>query len=178
MKFALFAAVLVLPACGYVVPSTVARLASVTLLTADPGQYAVTITLPDGFGIVPGTAKLLMDGQRSDTGETMKQAVRLRETQKADQTVTYDIPASEQEQLRDMQATMRQWKKEAGRKASGSMGFSLDPCKTRADADLSGRLSVSVSLAPGQPPVPLLNDVPARKVLAEAQLDKFPMCEG
>ncbi|NJM82897.1 MAG: hypothetical protein HC844_10730 [Tabrizicola sp.] len=65
MRSALLLA-LVLPACASLVPSTVTRLAALDPLSADPGDIAVSIILPPGLAVTPGSARLELAATRGD----------------------------------------------------------------------------------------------------------------
>jgi hypothetical protein len=175
-------ACLLLSACAYVVPTTVARLAAVDPLTADPAAIEVAVILPPGLAITPGSAKL-------EVG-----AVRGAESRKGSFTMT-DIPATpgvtapegatariyaltdaEAERLRALQAEIAVWKAEGD--AAGSLGIGIGGCAIGAGPAPDATGSVLIRLAEGGPFLPLIRNGRLADLLGAEVLAAIQPCKG
>lgn len=170
----MFLSVLLLSACGSVVPSTVARLNTMSPLAADPADFAVAITLPDGLGIAPDSARLSLVVARTDTAEIRRETVILERVDGAQ--VYYRINPADHSALRDAQATALAWKAENDAATSGSLSVNLAPCRVGEGPAPDARVSVAIRTDADGAFLPLVNNGPISAVAAPEELRNMGPC--
>lgn len=176
------AACLLLAACSAVVPSTVARMASLDPLTADPAGIELVVILPPGLSIKPGTARLELSAMRGT--ETRKGSFTL-----ADQPVAigFDLPtgtsarhyaltAEDAERMRTLQAEISTWQQEG--RARGTLGLGVDGCAVDNGPALDATGSVLIRLAPDTGFLPLVSDAMLVDLLGKDAFNAIQPCNG
>ena len=165
-----------LPACSYLNMTTANELRELDPMQSDPGQYHVTIDMPEDFGLRPGSAVLTMTGERADTGQTISGSFNLAQAETADGQTQLKIAQADLARFRGLQSEMKAWKEEIGDEAKGSFGFDMTPCRKVAVPQTDGDVSVQVVLEPGAAPLPLLQNVPVFRILDGRDPADLPQC--
>jgi hypothetical protein len=138
MKLALLSLAL-LSACAALVPSTLAQLSSINPATIDPGTLQVAVVMPAGLRPQPGTAILIVEGMRSDTGEADKLEAVLAEQpvtlagvtlQPGDAAYLFQLAEADIAQMRALQRKFAAWETEAPAETTGSLSIGLGACTT------------------------------------------------
>ncbi|WP_341368236.1 hypothetical protein [Yoonia sp. BS5-3] len=170
MRFVLFP-VLVLSACSSLVPATVMKLGGLSPLTADPADFAVNLSLPNGVDLRPNTARLVFSVTRSDTQHTEEGIFTL---QRAGSVFT--IHQSDHDDLRALQSVAKEWNAENPDTTQGALSVSLSPCRIGTGPEPDATVSVAVQVEQGGPFLPLVKGGPLSVVTSEAQLREMPDC--
>ncbi len=173
MRFVILTALL-LSACTSIVPGTVMRLNAISPLEADPADFAVAITLPDGLGITPNSAQLAMEVSRTDTGESRSDVFILERLQ--GDPVIYQIAPDDHADLRALQAISLQWQEENDDATSGSIGVTLAPCKIGNGPAADARVSVAIRTAQDGAFLPLIRNGPVSAVADPDQIHDMGAC--
>ena len=165
---------LALGACANLVPTTVARLAALSPLNADPEGFEVALDLPDGAGVMPGSAVLTIEASRSGTGEGFEESYVL-EGVPGDPPVwriaRADLPA-----LRAAQARALAWEMEDPIASSGALGVFLVPCREGDGPGQDAVLSILLRSEVGGPFRPLVRDARIADFAGEDDLAALPDC--
>lgn len=165
---------LILSACSNVVPSTAMRLNALSPLEADPAQFAVAITLPEGLDIEPKSARLRFNVRRSDTGETRNGNFVLQRVVAG--PAIYQVAPDDLDALRAVQAVARQWKGENPGATRGSMSVTLSPCKAGEGPADNARASIAIKVTADGPYLPLIRNGPISAVSDPEQIRKMGAC--
>jgi len=165
--------VILLAGCTSIVPSTAMRLNNVSPTTADPADFAVALTLPDGIDVQPGSAKLTFVVTRTDFDQTAEGTFTL---QREDDI--YAIAPSDHATLRALQATARQWDTENASATEGSLAINLSPCLLGAGPSDDARVNVAIRLAQDGAFLPLVRHGPLSAVTSAEQLGDIPQCDA
>jgi hypothetical protein len=118
----------ILQACSSVILPTVAKLSGLSPLEADPQDFQIAVTLPDGVAIPEGGAKFGFAFARSDTGEAHSESYPLEQRETRDGKTLFRIAPSDIEALRAFQAMAAAWEAEDPRATSGSITMSVVAC--------------------------------------------------
>ncbi len=163
-------------ACTSIVPETALRMSAFDPLTADPDGIAVTLVLPEGADILPNGARLSLQVSNPELGEDGGTWV-LSRTRSDDGGTTYSIAEPDLSDVRRVQALATAWKDRDPEGTRGSLSIALDPCQ-RGERALTNSdvVSALVTLERDTAPMPLLRDVPLRRVLKNASADDLPRC--
>ncbi|MFY0597048.1 MAG: hypothetical protein JXQ85_11510 [Cognatishimia sp.] len=167
-------ACLCLSACGSVVLQTAAELERMSPMDADPAMFAVAIDLPDGFGIFPESATMLVSVEQETLDQESKEKFTLQ--QSGQQVAVFQVAANDHSRLQALQSQAREWDAKDAEATKGSIGVDLTPCLIHQNASLSETFSVAIQLAPDAPFRPLLRDVPISRILQEQELEQLPNC--
>lgn len=170
MRLGLFCA-LALSACTSIVPTTALRLSTMSPTTADPADFAVDLTLPDGIDVRPGSATLIFAVSRADLDETATGRFALRR----DGSV-FAIDPADHVELRALQAIARTWQAENAAATSGSLSIDLSPCRRGAGPADDATVSVAIRLEQDGPFLPLVRNGPLSAVTSQMQLQDIPAC--
>jgi len=171
MKALLIASALLLSACGSVVPTTVLKLSNLSPLTADPADFAVQVTLPDGIDVTPGTAQLTFTGQR--TPDSPKTSGTFTLARAGD---VFRIAPDDLQPIRDLQAQFNAWETEDADQSSGSLGVTVGACTTGAGPTPDARISVAIQIADGGPFLLLVRNAPLLDVAAQDDINALLPC--
>ena len=176
--------ILALAACGYVVPSTAARLATLDPLTADPAALSVAVVLPAGLRAQPGTALLTIESVRRDTGETRTLPMVLMETGLANVPVpagatgtAYRLSTADVVRLRALQAEVTGWKA-AGVDTGGSLGLGIGGCGVGEGPAPDAVGSAYIRTQTGAAFLPVIREAGLRDLLGPALFDAIGPCAG
>ena len=176
------AACLLLAACSAVVPATVARLASLDPLTADPAGIELVVILPPGLSIKPGTAKLELTATRG--AETRSGSFALADRPVAD---GFDLPQGalarhyaltpeDAAKMRGLQAEIATWEQQG--KARGSLGLGVDGCALGDGPAADATGSVLIRLGPDTSFLPLVADTRLVDLLGPKAFAAIQPCNG
>ncbi|WP_309666438.1 hypothetical protein [Tabrizicola sp.] len=175
-------AFLILSACASVVPGTVARLATLDPLTADPAAIEVAVILPPGLAVVPGSAKLEFGATRG--AESRKGSFTLRDiaatpdvaAPKGSSARVFALTTTDAAQMRALQAEISAWKREG--KAQGSLGLGIGGCATGAGPAADATGSVLIRLDKDAPFLPLIREGRLADILGADVLAAIQPCKG
>lgn len=169
-----------LGACDYVPLGTMVQMAGFDPLSASPLGFVVTVDLPEGVDLVPGSEQLRLEARRSDTGEVSDEVYVLDRRGAGAGKVAYRIANQDLARMRKQQALIRGWEDTVPDESNGSLSLSLTPC-AKAEVAPKARLSALLTVAEGGKSAPremrLLNNLPVRKLLPEG-LSELPSCNG
>ena len=179
---------LMLSGCGYTVSSTVAEMAALDPLQADPAAIEIALGTPAGLAVQKGGARMTVDVSRSDRAEKWSQTYVLQAAPGAAAGVTVDpgsnltvyrLAPADVARLRALQAEAASWKSETPPpKGSASIGLGVDACKTGAGPAPDARSSAYIRLAADGAFLPLIRPVPLRSVIGQAAFDAIAPCDG
>ncbi|MFN3844442.1 MAG: hypothetical protein ACK4RZ_01305 [Paracoccaceae bacterium] len=169
-------------ACGTVSPVTMARLAALDPLTADPAELAVAIVVPEGFSVVPGTAKLTLKAARGQ--QKLAEMVTLLDrplagavqTPEGSRATAYALAPIDVQRMRDWQATVAGWTD--GGAASGTFGLGVDGCTTGDGPAPDALAAVYVRLEAGGSYLPLVPPSPMSALLGPDVMAAIKPCTG
>lgn len=160
---------LCLTACTALVPSTVGRLMALSPLTADPEAIALRLTLPEGAGIRPGSALMVLE--TTNDGSTTTDTYVLDQRGDVFAVAATDVPL-----LRARQAEIAAMEAADPDAISGSLSITASPCKIGDGPTLNSRISVAMRLAVDGPFLPLVNNGPLSAVFDETDIAAWPAC--
>jgi hypothetical protein len=172
MNSLLFSTMLGLAGCSDIPIGTALRLAALDPLSADPAGMAVALDLPDGVGIVPGSAELALRAQAAD-GAEISGRYGLETTGDG----VWHVRDGDRARLRADQARVAAWERADPAGTVGQFSVTLAPCLTSAGDIGRERLSAALQLEPGGPFLPLLRDVPVAELTEGVGLPDLPRCE-
>jgi len=172
MRFLSVSALLLTAGCLSVNPATLAKVATLSPLTADPAVMGVEIDLPEGLVVKENTAIITFFSKRSDTGQALSEDFIL-EVVNGNQ---YRFALSDLDRLRDVQSTVRGWETEAPRANSGGLSVRVGPCLVGDGPAPNARGSLRVRLDESGNFYPLITNGPLSKVLGADDLSKIPAC--
>ena len=175
MKLVLIALALT-AGCSSVVPSTIARLNAISPMEADPQDIAIALDLPDTVGITQGSAQMLMTATRRDTEQTSSETYILATMHGSDGSTIYAIAEADFGRIRAQQTLIQQWKEEAGRATSGSVGVNLKGCSIGDGPDEDDVMSIRIRTDTDGPFFPLVRDTPVKKVLEFTEIGALEPC--
>lgn len=162
-----------LVACGNVVMSTAAKLGMMSPLDEDPGQFAVALDLPEGAGIAPDGATLILFANLTSTGESRKETFIL-----AQDANVYRIDPADLPRARAIQAEVRAWERADPRDATGGLTINIEPCVIGDGPAPDATVSISIQTQPGGRFDPLVRNGPLSKVANQAERANWPQCSG
>lgn len=160
--------------CTSVVPGSLLTLQRTSPLEADPQQIAARIDLPDGLGIVPGSAQLTLVGERLDTGETLSGVYTFAVHQ--GQSALFRFSESEATRLAKQQSTLRAWKAAAGDNARGSLSVDITPCRIAEGPTDDARVSVDLQLDTATGFLPLIRNGSISAIAKPETLQDLTAC--
>jgi len=171
MKALLTASALFLSACGSVVATTAVQLANLSPLTADPANFAVRVTLPDGLDVAPGTAILLLTAQQTpDTAPVTEEYTLQRDAN------VFRVAQADLASLRALQAKANAWETADRDASSGSLSVSLLPCRRSDELSVDARVSVAIQIEQGGIFLPLIRNAPLSSVAEQSDLNALGPC--
>lgn len=171
MKALLTASALLLSACGSVVATTAVQLANLSPLTADPADFAVRVTLPDGLDVAPGTAVLSLKAQETPEAAPITEDYTLQRDADVFRVAQADLAS-----LRALQAKANAWEAADSEAASGSLGIKLQPCRRGDQLSVDARVSVAIQIEQGGIFLPLIRNAPLSSVAEQSELDALGPC--
>lgn len=175
MKWFFYAFTLALTACTYANPVSLARIMTMNPLTANPSDIAVFFDVPDGYGVMPGTAVFSVTGTKNKGGPEEKHDFILVKAPHP-KLHGFSLSAADQQRLIALQTKFRAWKADPALDAGGSMSVYGTPCKKSEFVTLGGALSIFIRLKAGQDPLPLVRNAPLASFAEQEDLDKTPLC--
>ncbi|MCB6179347.1 hypothetical protein LHP98_14580 [Rhodobacter sp. Har01] len=179
MRLAAPLSLLVLGACGALVPTTAARLAALDPLTADPAQIEVALVLPAGLQATPGTAVLDLTAMRGGQrlAERFTLSPRPAPGVGAPQGATvagFGLAGADLQRLRDTQAVLAAWKGEGP--ASASLSVGIGGCTVDGGPAPEAEGAVLIRLSPAEAFRPLLGPAPLSGLLGPEALASLSPC--
>lgn len=117
-------------------------------LTADPAALRVTLVLPPGFAVLPGSAELRMSAANDKTGETVTATDALAVTAAPGPDVTLALATPTTAQLAALEATVATWRA-ARANPLAQITVTFTPCRTNPTADPAGAIALTLTLSPG-----------------------------
>lgn len=174
-KLRLGVAGLLLAECSQLDGATVARLARVDLLSADPASFAFALDLPRNLDLPPGGAVFTFHAERRDTGETLDGRFPLAVARNADAPDLWHVAETDLADLRALQATARAWKQAEPKATSGSISLVLDACAAGPVA-AGATVNATVELDGSGTLVPLLTDAKVTDIMRVAKPGGLPGC--
>lgn len=173
-KITAFGVLVSLVGCGTLVPTTVARLAGVSPLNADPAGFEVALDLPQGVGVRPGSAILGFEAARSDTGEAFAQEFQLEMSPGT--PPTWRFAEADLAAIRQFQAQARAWESDAPAASSGSISVGLGPCLIGDGPAAEAVISSALRIQQGGPFLPLMRNVALLQFADAADISALPAC--
>jgi hypothetical protein len=160
--------------CSSLVPATVVRLAALSPMNADPGQFEVALDLPDGVGIVPGSAVLSFEARERPDAPPQVGAVVLQRLERM--PPVWRIHPSDLEDMRAFQAQALAWEMADPVAASGSLSVYLEPCRSGGGPAPDARLSILLRTEVDGPFRPLVRDARLRDFAEDGAIASLPEC--
>lgn len=184
----LILSLLLLSGCGYGVPSTVAEMAALSPLEADPAAIELALAAPAGLAVQKGGVRMTVDVSRSDRSKKWSETYVLEARPDAAPSVAvdpgsrvsvYHLSLVDAARLRALQAEAASWTSQTPpAKGSASIGLGVDACKTGSGPDPDARSSAYIRLAADGAFLPLIRPVSLRDFLGQAAFDAIPPCDG
>ncbi|WP_147126701.1 hypothetical protein [Shimia ponticola] len=162
-------------ACGFVDFDTVREFADLSPLTADPAEVTVFLDLPQGLGILPGSANVTFGADRSDSGESDRE-IYILQTVEIDGLTGLRIDPVDWPKFRGQQLRLRAWEAEAPRATEGVFAVDGEPCAFGPGPAPTATASVFVQLASGDGRRPLIDNAPVSSWFSTADLAALPPC--
>jgi hypothetical protein len=159
-----------LAGCTWSDPLAVTRLARLSPTEVEFGAASVGVALPEGVGVLPGSARLFLGAERGDTGESVGSTAPL-----AERGGRWIVAPEEAAALRETQAAIRRWRAEAPDATRGTLSVTVGGCVEGAGPGPDPRVSVDLALEPGAAPLPLVRGAPLSAVVGDAAL---PPCRA
>ena len=169
-KQILLIGLVILGACGDLVPSTLWAVNRLDPLTTDPADIAVQLVLPDSVAVARDSGKLTFSARKVD-GETLVSNFAL--TQVGD---VFFVSPDQHADLRALQAKIREWKDVDPNGTRGSLSVTYIPCKTGPTVPAGLRATVRIRLELDGPFLTLIDDGPIDAVLEKASLKDIVSC--
>ena len=116
-------------------------------LTADPAKLRVTLALPPGFAVLPGSAELRMSATNDKTGETTTAADALADAGTPGPDMTLALATPTTAQLSALEATVATWRA-ARANPQAQITVTFTPCRTSPTADPAGPIALTLTLSP------------------------------
>ncbi len=184
MNRALLFLPVLLAACATLVPGTVARLAAMDPLTADPAAIEVVLVLPPGLRVSPGSARLMLAARQG--ARTVEGAFVLAETTGAPEGIAappggraslFRLAPADLGRMREVQETIALWKAGAAEATAGSLGVGLGGCAVGAGPAPDARASVLIRTEAG-PFHPLVRDARVVDLVGPEVFAQIGPCNG
>ncbi len=174
-------ALLALSACASVVPATAARLAAQNPLTVDPVGIEVALVLPQGLAVQPGTAVLVLSGQRGTQITAGTFALEPRATPQIPapegaSIAGFGVAQGDLTRMRALQAEIAGWKAEGP--ASGSLSVGIGGCTVGDGPAPDATGAVHIRLTGDARFQPLLRETPLATLLGAEVLAAIGPCTG
>lgn len=166
-----------LSGCAFIDFSTAERLADLSPLTTDPAGVAVFLDLPDGLGVIPGSAVLTFGATRSDTGEEDFMFYTLQDIE-TDDLRGFRIDPSDHPMFRGQQLRLRAWEAENPKATEGTFSVNGEFCTIGPGPLPDATASVLVQYVEGGALSPLFTDAPVSAVFDAAGTVAMPPCQG
>jgi hypothetical protein len=173
-------AFLLLAACGSVVPSTAARLATLDPLAADPSEIAVAVILPPGLAVSPGSARLELGARLG--AEQLVESFVLKdspaetgpEAPEGASSRIFTVSDIDAKRLRKVQEGIAALKRKGD--ASGHLSIGLAGCAVGSGPSVDATGSVLIRLRDDGPFLPLIRDGSLADLLGAEVLRSIQPC--
>lgn len=152
----------ILSGCAEIFPVALAQLSRLDPLTTDPSLIAAKVSLPDGLGVRRDSAVLSVTVQREDTGEALSERYVLERDGEI-----WRLSDADAEAFRQMQRIIGEWKRAGGDGTKGALSVSVGGCASKPAPDVSGSVSVWLSMDGGTSFLPFLRDVQASGIVGD-----------
>lgn len=152
-----------LSGCSQFVPETLRALDDINPLTADPGDFQIHLTLPDGLDITPDSARLTLTAQSGDQKIDDEFALRRQDTR--DGMLILTVAHRDLAPLRRIQQQARAWETVDPRGTIGSLGLDLGLCLRGAGPDPAAPVSAGLVLEKDGATRPLFGPQPVGRYL-------------
>ncbi len=171
--------------CASVVPSTMARLQTLSPAEADPAGLSVAVVSPAGLRPVPGSGRLILTARRTDSGvqdeadmilaETAGDAASLG-TAEGERVTYYRLAEADVPRMRALQDKLALWKAEAPDATEGSLSVGMGACaEGRGPApDAAGSVFVRMQADGGW--LPLIERAPLASLIGAERLAAIGPC--
>lgn len=166
-----------LAGCGFVDFATLEEVTDLSPLTADPASVTVFLDLPDGLGILPGSANVTFGALRADTAQSDYEIYPLQ-TVETDGLTGLRIAPNDWPKFRGQQMRLRGWEADAPKSTEGTFAVDGEPCAIGPGPASGATASVYLQLASGQDRQPLINDAPLTSWFSTSDLANLPPCGG
>ena len=163
-----------LTACGSVNPITMARVAALSPLEADPAVMGVEIDLPEGLVLPKNGAKIRFFSERSDTGQSVSEDFVLHSSG----GTMFEFARSDLDRLRNTQTLVKAWEDAAPRENSGGITVLVSPCIVGDGPSADARGSLRVRLDKSGRFYPLIVNGRLSEVVGAEDLSVLPQCTG
>lgn len=144
--------VLGLAGCVSLNPVTMVRLATMNPLDADPGAIAVQLTLPDGVGVVDGSAAMTIQTMFADS-EDVSERFELEDLPEG----VWRVAREDRARLRDLQVRVVMAEETDPDNTSGSFSVGFEPCTIGDGPGEDARFSIAIQLEIDGRFLPLIN---------------------
>lgn len=121
-------------------------------LSAAPAELRVTLGLPPGFALLPGSAALRVSATNPQTQETVRSDDPLTAADPAGPEVALALADPAQAQFAALEAQVAAWRAAP----LAQIDVSFTPCRSTDAADPAGPLRLAIQPAPGAPRLSLL----------------------
>jgi hypothetical protein len=184
MKPALLALAL-LCACTALVPSTVAQLSAIDPARMNPAALQVAVVMPAGLRPQPGSAKLIVEGNRSDTGEAARLEAVLAEhpvtlagvaLEPGDAAYLFQLAEADLAPMRALQTKLAAWDAVAPNETTGSLSVGVGACTTGGGPMAHAEAAVFIRAAEGGPMLPLIARAPVVGLIGAEAMASIGPC--
>lgn len=157
-------------ACAGLNPVTLIELAALDPLTADPEDFAIMVSLPEGVRLDPTQAALMLEAEGPDGAVGGRFALEQREGE------AWRIAPDALDPLRQTQAEIATMKATFGDAARGSLSLFAAPCRTIEAPDMQSPLSAQIQIEEAGPFLPLLPPTPIEAYATAQEISTLPLC--
>jgi hypothetical protein len=175
----------VLAGCASVVPSTMARLQTLSPVEADPAGLSVAVVSPEGLRPMPESGRLILTARRTDTG--VEDAVDLILAERpgdagafgvadGERVTYYQLAEADVPRMRALQETLAAWKTDAPDATEGSLSVGVGACAdgTGPSPDAAGSVFVRTAVEGGW--LPLIEKAPLASLIGADRLAAIGPC--
>lgn len=119
-------------------------------LAAAPAALRVSLLLPPGFGVLPGSAALHVQATNDLTGETASASDGLAVLGAPGETAEMELATPAAAELSRLETTVADWRAHKANPVA-QISVTFTPCRLRAGADPDGPIEMTLRLLSGGP---------------------------
>ncbi|GLQ36372.1 hypothetical protein GCM10007939_26560 [Amylibacter marinus] len=164
-----------LAACGNVVLPTVAQLANISPLEADPAGFEVLVDLPTGVSIRPQSAVLTLSAVHEMQSKEISGAYVLEQAPSDMGLRLFRIAPADLEQIREFQSIARAWESEDPDASHGSISVNVIACALGDGPASDAVFSLSLKTRTTGEFMPLIRNASVRDILDPGATSKQPI---
>lgn len=168
-RIASFLIALSLSSCTAFVPNTLLQAQRLSPLTADPAAVALRLELPDGLGVTPDSARIIL--ALTDQGVTRQEEFILNE-----RAGVFSVAADDIAPMRQFQQDSLAAKETRPDDVKGSLSLTLGPCRIGNGPTPNAPVSAGLRMEPDGDFLPLINNGPISAVVTTTDIATWPPC--